>query len=142
MFTQTIGALAEAVDKRDPFTSRHSGSVKEIAIDIGRVMRLSEREMEALEWGGLLHDVGKIGVPDHVLLKQDKLTRDERVIMNAHPVLGAQIIAPVNEAGTGAADHPPPPRVVQRVRATRTGSSVTRSPSWPVCSTSPTRSRR
>jgi hypothetical protein len=97
MFTQTIGALAEAVDKRDPFTSRHSRRVMEISIDIGRVMRLSEREMEAIEWGGLLHDVGKIGVPDHVLLKADKLTKDERAIMNAHPVLGAQIIAPVTK---------------------------------------------
>ncbi len=97
MFTQTIGALAEAVDKRDPFTSKHSRRVMEISIDIGRVMRVGEAEMEALEWGGLLHDVGKIGVPDHVLLKADRLTKDERAIMNSHPVLGAQIIAPVTK---------------------------------------------
>ena len=55
----------------------------------------SAAELEALEWGGLLHDVGKIGVPDSVLLKQERLTREERMMMNAHPVLGAQIIAPV-----------------------------------------------
>jgi putative nucleotidyltransferase with HDIG domain len=97
MFTQTIGALAEAVDKRDPFTSQHSHRVKEIAVDIGREMRVSEAELEALEWGGLLHDVGKIGVPDAVLLKQDRLTREERMIMNAHPVKGAEIIAPVRK---------------------------------------------
>ncbi len=97
MFTQTIGALAEAVDKRDPFTSRHSLRVREIAVDIGREMRVSEAELEALEWGGLLHDVGKIGVPDRVLLKQDRLTREERMIMNAHPVLGEQIIKPVTK---------------------------------------------
>jgi putative nucleotidyltransferase with HDIG domain len=97
MFTQTIGALAEAVDKRDPFTARHSQRVKEIAVDIGRVMRVSDAELEALEWGGLLHDVGKIGVPDGVLKKAERLTRDERMIMNAHPVLGAQIIAPVTK---------------------------------------------
>ncbi len=95
MFTQTISSLAQAVDKRDPFTSNHSLRVKEIAVDIGREMRVSEAELEALEWGGLLHDVGKIGVPDAVLLKQDKLTREERMIMNAHPVLGDEIIAPV-----------------------------------------------
>ncbi len=95
MFTQTIGALAEAVDKRDPFTSKHSQNVKTIAVDIGREMRVSESELEALEWGGLLHDVGKIGVPDSVLLKQERLTRDERILMNAHPVKGAEIIAPV-----------------------------------------------
>jgi putative nucleotidyltransferase with HDIG domain len=99
MFTQTIGALAEAVDKRDPFTSKHSQRVKTIAVDIGREMRVGEAELEALEWGGLLHDVGKIGVPDNVLLKQDRLTREERMIMNAHPVLGAEIIAPVTKLG-------------------------------------------
>jgi putative nucleotidyltransferase with HDIG domain len=97
MFTQTIGALAEAVDKRDPYTARHSQNVKTIAVDIGRVMRVNDHELEALEWGGLLHDVGKIGVPDAVLLKQDRLNREERMIMNSHPVLGAQIIAPVTK---------------------------------------------
>jgi putative nucleotidyltransferase with HDIG domain len=97
MFTQTIGALAEAVDKRDPYTAKHSHRVKEIAVDIGQVMRVSDSELEALEWGGLLHDVGKIGVPDNVLLKQERLNREERMIMNAHPVLGAQIIAPVSK---------------------------------------------
>jgi len=96
MFTQTIGALAEAVDKRDPYTSKHSQRVRLISVDIGRELRVSAAELEALEWGGLLHDVGKIGVPDSVLLKQGKLTRDERITMNAHPVLGAQIISPVD----------------------------------------------
>ena len=95
MFTQTITALAGAVDKRDPYTSKHSWRVKTIAGDIGREMRLGEADLEALEWGGLLHDVGKIGVPDNVLLKQEKLNKEERMLMNAHPVLGAQIIAPV-----------------------------------------------
>ena len=95
MFTQTIGALAEAVDKRDPFTSKHSQRVRSISVDIGRQMHVSAGELEALEWGGLLHDVGKIGVPDSILLKQGKLTREERITMNAHPVLGAQIIGPV-----------------------------------------------
>jgi HD-GYP domain-containing protein (c-di-GMP phosphodiesterase class II) len=67
-----------------------------ISVDIGRQMRVSAAELEALEWGGLLHDVGKIGVPDNILLKQERLTREERMVMNAHPVLGAEIIAPVN----------------------------------------------
>ncbi len=95
MFTQTIDALAHAVDNRDPFTGQHSRRVKTIAGDIGTVMRLGVADLEALEWGGLLHDVGKIGVPDAVLLKQDRLTKDERMMMNSHPVLGAQIIQPV-----------------------------------------------
>jgi HD-GYP domain-containing protein (c-di-GMP phosphodiesterase class II) len=97
MFTQTVGALAQAVDARDAFTSGHSESVQRISVDIGRVMRLKEHEIEALEWGGLLHDIGKIGVPDAVLLSQDKLTRDERALMNRHPVIGANIIAHVGK---------------------------------------------
>jgi len=95
MFTETVRSLAEAVDKRDTFTSGHSRRVQDIAMDIGRVMRVNDKDLEALEWGGLLHDIGKIGVPDSVLLKQARLTRDERTLMNAHPVLGAEIIAPV-----------------------------------------------
>jgi putative nucleotidyltransferase with HDIG domain len=95
MFTQTIGALAEAVDKRDPFTAEHSKNVKSISIEIGRAMRLGDSELEALEWGGLLHDVGKIGVPDAVLLKAERLSKEERMVMNSHPVLGAEIISPV-----------------------------------------------
>ena len=97
MFTQTIGALAEAVDARDPYTSKHSRNVMTMAVDIGRVMRVSAASLEALEWGGLLHDVGKIGVKDAVLLKPDRLTRDERAEMNAHPTKGASIIAPVTK---------------------------------------------
>ena len=97
MFTQTVGALAQAVDARDAFTSGHSMRVKDIAVDIGQVMKLTEDEREALEWGGLLHDIGKIGVPDSVLLKQDKLTKEERALMNRHPVIGANIIAHVGK---------------------------------------------
>ena len=97
MFTQTIGALAEAVDKRDPTTSKHSVRVKEMSVDIGRIMRVSDSELEALEWGGLLHDVGKIGVPDEILKKPEKLNKLERMTMNSHPVWGAEIIAPVTK---------------------------------------------
>jgi HD-GYP domain-containing protein (c-di-GMP phosphodiesterase class II) len=95
MFTQTIRSLSAAVDKKDKFTSGHSARVQEISLEIGRQMRCSEGELEALEWGGLLHDIGKIGVPDAVLLKPDRLTREERILMNMHPVLGEEIIRPV-----------------------------------------------
>jgi HD domain-containing protein len=95
MFTQTVRSLASAVDAKDKFTSGHSERVQRIAVDIGRQMSCSEKDLEALEWGGLLHDIGKIGVPDAVLLKQDKLTKDERILMNQHPVKGEEIIKPV-----------------------------------------------
>ena len=95
MFTQTIMALSSAVDKKDPYTSNHSKNVQEIAVTIGRQMRCSEAEIEALEWGGLLHDIGKIGVADAVLLKPERLNKEERIQMNMHPVLGAEIIMEV-----------------------------------------------
>ena len=95
MFTQTISSLSSAVDAKDHYTAGHSKRVQEISVVIGRQLRCSEAELEALEWGGLLHDIGKIGVPDAVLLKPDRLTREERVIMNMHPVKGEEIIRPV-----------------------------------------------
>ena len=95
MFTQTIGALAAGVDARDPFTAHHSRRRPDDLRRHRAVNAADGREIEALEWGGLLHDVGKIGVPDAVLLKPDKLTKDERAMMNAHPVIGANIIANV-----------------------------------------------
>jgi hypothetical protein len=99
MFTQTVRSLASAVDAKDKFTSGHSERVQRIAVDIGRQLHCSEKDLEALEWGGLLHDIGKIGVPDAVLLKQDKLTKDERIVMNQHPVKGEEIIKPVQRLG-------------------------------------------
>jgi HD-GYP domain-containing protein (c-di-GMP phosphodiesterase class II) len=95
MFTQTVRALTSAVDAKDKYTAGHSENVQLIARDIGEKMRCSERELEALLWGGLLHDVGKIGIPDAVLMKADKLTREERLVMNSHPVKGEAIIRPV-----------------------------------------------
>ena len=95
MFTQTVKSLASAVDAKDPYTAGHSVRVQIIAKELGAELGVSEDDLEALEWGGLLHDIGKIGVPDAVLLKQGDLTRDERITMNAHPVKGEEIIRPV-----------------------------------------------
>ncbi len=95
MFTQTVRSLAGAVDAKDPFTAGHSERVQLIAKDLGAELRCSESELEALEWGGLLHDIGKIGIPDAILLKSGALTKEERMVMNAHPVKGEEIIRPV-----------------------------------------------
>jgi hypothetical protein len=97
MFTQTVKSLASAVDAKDPYTAGHSVRVQIIAKDLGAELRCSEAELEALEWGGLLHDIGKIGIPDSILLKQGELTKEERVMMNAHPVKGEEIIKPVEK---------------------------------------------
>jgi HD-GYP domain-containing protein (c-di-GMP phosphodiesterase class II) len=97
MFTQTVRALASAIDARDPSTKRHSEHVSGIAVEIGQVMGLSEAELEQLEWAGLLHDIGKIGIRDAVLLKPERLTREERMLMNEHPVKGEEILKDVDQ---------------------------------------------
>ena len=75
MFTQTVRALASAIDARDPSTKQHSEHVSGIAVEIGHVMNLSESEIEQLEWAGLLHDIGIIGIRDHDQLRP-LMTRD------------------------------------------------------------------
>jgi putative nucleotidyltransferase with HDIG domain len=97
MFTQTVRALASAIDARDPSTRRHSDHVSGIAVEIGQVMNLSEPELEQLEWAGLLHDIGKIGIRDAVLLKPERLTREERMLMNEHPAKGEEILRDVDQ---------------------------------------------
>jgi hypothetical protein len=97
MFTQTVRALASAIDARDPSTKKHSEHVSGIAVEIGQAMNLSESELEQLEWAGLLHDIGKIGIRDAVLLKPGKLTREERMLMNEHPVKGEEILKDVDQ---------------------------------------------
>jgi len=97
MFTQTVRSLASAVDAKDPYTAGHSVRVQIIGKDLGAELGCSDAELEALEWGGLLHEIGKIGIPDAILLKQGALTKEERVAMNAHPVKGEEIIRPVEK---------------------------------------------
>jgi putative nucleotidyltransferase with HDIG domain len=97
LFEQTIGALANAVDARDRYTRGHSNRVSHIAEAMCRVMRLPEPEIEKIKWAGLLHDVGKIGIRDNILLKEGPLDRYERVLMNQHPSIGAEIVAPATQ---------------------------------------------
>ncbi len=97
LFEQTIGALANAVDARDKYTRGHSNRVSHIAEAMCRVMKLPEAEIEKIKWAGLLHDVGKIGIRDHVLLKPGPLDKRERFLMNQHPTIGAEIVAPAHQ---------------------------------------------
>jgi putative nucleotidyltransferase with HDIG domain len=97
LFEQTIGALANAVDARDRYTRGHSNRVSRIAEAMCRVMGLPETEIEIIKWAGLLHDVGKIGIRDNILLKEGPLDKEERVLMNQHPTIGAEIVAPARQ---------------------------------------------
>jgi HD-GYP domain-containing protein (c-di-GMP phosphodiesterase class II) len=91
-FYCTAMALAEAIEKRDPYTGGHTKRVMDYSITIGKAMGLSKRELEYLELAAILHDVGKIGVKDDILLKEGKLTPEELAEMVRHTKYGAEIL--------------------------------------------------
>lgn len=88
----TLRALNAAVDAKDSYTARHSLGVADYSMVIGRRMGLAERDLRDLEQAGLLHDLGKIGVPESILLKPKRLTREEFLVVCDHSETGARII--------------------------------------------------
>ncbi len=90
-----IFSLAAAVEAKDSYTERHTNRVAENARMIGTRMALPERALDALYRGGIIHDIGKIGVPDAVLLKPGPLDTDELKKMRMHPVIGESIVRPL-----------------------------------------------
>ena len=95
-FFQTARALAIAVEARDPYTGGHSDRVFQIATMLGRRCNISTTEQMHLEAGALLHDVGKIGIRDGVLLKPGPLTDSEYKEMQLHPIIGAHLVEKLN----------------------------------------------
>ena len=91
-----IGALASAIDARDPYTSGHSGRVSELACATAVAIGITGRALDEIRIGGLLHDIGKIGVPDHILQKPGRLTIEEFSIVKQHPVTGKKILEGVS----------------------------------------------
>ena len=89
---RTIEALALAIDAKDDNTHHHLCRVKVYATQIGRLMNLSPRDLQALEAAALLHDIGKLAVPEYILSKPGKLTPEEFEKMKIHPVVGAEIL--------------------------------------------------
>jgi putative two-component system response regulator len=88
-------ALASAVDAKDPLTEDHCGRVADRAIVLARLAGLGQEEVEAVGYGAVLHDVGKIGINEEVLRKPGTLTSEERAEMQRHPLIGAEILRPL-----------------------------------------------
>lgn len=88
----TLQALASLLDARERATGRHSLHVRDLALVLGKAMNLSESQMNVLSHGALLHDIGKIAVPDAILLKTGPLTEDEWAVMRTHPEVGYNIL--------------------------------------------------
>ena len=137
----TVYALARAVDLKDGYTHQHSARVAQYAAVLAREFGMSEEEIDQIRTAGILHDVGKVGVADAVLLKPARLTDDEFLEMQRHSTLGRDIIAGRRHARdrrVGAL----PARALGRPRLPGASSRARTSRSPAACSASPTRSRR
>ncbi|MGQ9689330.1 MAG: HD-GYP domain-containing protein [Desulfobaccales bacterium] len=93
---ESIRALWRTLSVRDPYTAIHSNRVTHIALTFARSLGLSAQELQALGNAGYLHDIGKIGVCDSILLKPGPLTPEERAIIQTHPIIGEKIVQPLS----------------------------------------------
>lgn len=92
----TIKAITNSIEARDPYTRGHSERVARFCKAIADELGWDKDEIELIAWGGMLHDVGKIGVPDFILNKPGKLTDDEYNAIKSHPVIGAEIVKEIS----------------------------------------------
>ena len=97
LFLSTVKSLASAIDAKDEYTRHHSTRVTEFSLKIAAKMGYSEKELGELELAAVLHDVGKIGVPESILNKPGRLTDEEFKLIQEHPVRGEAILSPVIE---------------------------------------------
>ena len=93
---RTIEALALAIDAKDHTTHKHLNRVRTAAVEVGKDLKLSTEELDALRAASLLHDIGKLGVPEHIISKPGRLTPEEFEKMKIHPVIGAEILERVS----------------------------------------------
>jgi putative nucleotidyltransferase with HDIG domain len=91
-YVEFVSSLASALDARDPYTAGHSLRVSEYSCAIARAMNVEQQEHELIRVGALLHDIGKIGISDAVLQKQERLTPEEEALIRQHPVIGKKIL--------------------------------------------------
>ncbi len=92
-YLENIQTLRYTVEAKDPYTRGHSDRVSEYSVLLGKKLGLSEQDINLLKVGGLFHDIGKIGVPDSILLKESKLTDDEYSEIKNHPTIGTHILS-------------------------------------------------
>jgi len=95
LFIGTVKSLSSAIDAKSHWTSGHSALVAHYAIEIGKKMKFTQRELKDLELGALLHDIGKLGTYESILDKPEKLTEEEYDMVKKHPDKGAEILSPI-----------------------------------------------
>jgi putative nucleotidyltransferase with HDIG domain len=100
-YRATVRALSNAVEARDAYTGKHAERVTAYGMELARAVGLSIEESPQIEFGFLLHDIGKVAVPDAILFKTSKLTSREYELITQHPVVGAEILRDVDFIGEG-----------------------------------------
>jgi putative two-component system response regulator len=90
-----IGSLALGVEAKDPYTEGHCARLSHYSVRVGEALGLNDGSLKALRQGGVLHDVGKIGIPDAILNKPGRLTDEEMTIVRDHPIIGERICSPL-----------------------------------------------
>jgi GAF domain-containing protein len=92
-YLETVTALAAAMEAKDHYTAEHADMLATMAVAVGRRLGLSPPELRDLQFASVLHDIGKIGIPGHILNKPDKLTAEEFAVMAQHTIIGERIIS-------------------------------------------------
>lgn len=95
-YLETILALTRTLEARDPYTAGHSNKMVDLVEKTGKRLGCSSTRIQSMRWAALLHDIGKIGVPDEILRRAGPLSDEEWVIMKKHPQIGEEIIKPIN----------------------------------------------
>lgn len=95
-YKDSVKVLVEAIDAKDPYTRGHSDRVKRMSLKIAKKMGFSDEQLEIIEYGALLHDIGKIGIKDEILQKQGSLNNEEYRIIQDHPLIGVKIVEGVD----------------------------------------------
>ncbi len=93
--TDTLLSLVSTIEARDPYTKDHSQRVTQWAVRIAELMGISQEELDAIKFAGYLHDIGKIGIRDSILMKPTELTQEEEAIIRTHPIIGERIVKPL-----------------------------------------------
>jgi len=101
-YMATVRALSNAVEARDAYTSKHAERVTAYALQIAGALGISLSDTAEMEFGFLLHDIGKVAVPDAILYKPGALSDEERALMRRHPLVGAEIVHGIEFLGSAA----------------------------------------
>lgn len=101
VYMDIVGTLTKTLEAKDPYTAGHSARVADYAVDLGVALKVSNRDLDALYFAGMLHDIGKIAIPDEILNKVSVLSREEYAQMQQHAIYSFEIVQHLQFLGRG-----------------------------------------